>query len=66
MIEPMLAVYAADINPDDPLSALQIGERPEPERAVRLDARSPSAPRRSTTTTCGRCAGSGSRPTACP
>ncbi len=27
----MLAVFAADINPDDPLSALEIGERPEPE-----------------------------------
>ena len=27
----MLAAYAASINPDDPLAALQIGERPEPE-----------------------------------
>ncbi len=27
----MLAVYAAAINPDDPLSGLEIGERPEPE-----------------------------------
>jgi NADPH:quinone reductase-like Zn-dependent oxidoreductase len=27
----MLAVYAADINPDDPLAALEVGERPEPE-----------------------------------
>ena len=27
----MLAVYATDIDPDDPLSGLEIGERPEPE-----------------------------------
>ncbi len=27
----MLAVYASDSQPDDPLSALQIGQRPEPE-----------------------------------
>ena len=27
----MLAVYAAAINPDDPLAGLEIGERPEPE-----------------------------------
>ena len=27
----MLAAYAARINPDDPLSGLEIGERPEPE-----------------------------------
>ena len=27
----MLAVFAADSNPDDPLSALSIGDRPEPE-----------------------------------
>jgi NADPH:quinone reductase-like Zn-dependent oxidoreductase len=26
----MLAVYAANVDPDDPLGALQIGERPEP------------------------------------
>jgi NADPH:quinone reductase-like Zn-dependent oxidoreductase len=31
MIQPMLAVYASDIDPDDPLSCLSIGERPEPE-----------------------------------
>src|SRR5690606_29909208 len=28
---PMLAVYAAETAPDDPLSALVVGERPEPE-----------------------------------
>ena len=27
----MLAVYASDIDPEDPLRALQVGERPEPE-----------------------------------
>jgi len=27
----MLAVYAADVDPDDPLGALRVGERPEPE-----------------------------------
>jgi NADPH:quinone reductase-like Zn-dependent oxidoreductase len=27
----MLAVYAKSINPEDPLSGLQVGERPEPE-----------------------------------
>jgi NADPH:quinone reductase-like Zn-dependent oxidoreductase len=27
----MLAVYAADVDPDDPLRCLSIGERPEPE-----------------------------------
>jgi NADPH:quinone reductase-like Zn-dependent oxidoreductase len=27
----MLAVYASEINPDDPLSGLEIGERPDPE-----------------------------------
>jgi NADPH:quinone reductase-like Zn-dependent oxidoreductase len=27
----MLAVYASSINPDDPLSGLEVGERPEPE-----------------------------------
>ncbi|MEO7060555.1 MAG: alcohol dehydrogenase catalytic domain-containing protein, partial [Lapillicoccus sp.] len=27
----MLAAYAARISPDDPLSALEVGERPEPE-----------------------------------
>jgi NADPH:quinone reductase-like Zn-dependent oxidoreductase len=27
----MLAVYAADIDPDDPLRCLSVGERPEPE-----------------------------------
>ncbi|HET9102578.1 MAG TPA: zinc-binding dehydrogenase [Solirubrobacteraceae bacterium] len=27
----MLAVYATAINPDDPLSGLEVGERPEPE-----------------------------------
>ncbi len=29
----MLAVYATDFAPDDPLSALSVGERPEPEPA---------------------------------
>jgi NADPH:quinone reductase-like Zn-dependent oxidoreductase len=28
----VLAAYAADINPDDPLAALQIGDRPEPDQ----------------------------------
>src|SRR5947209_15209883 len=28
---PMLAVFAADSNSDDPLSALQIGDRPDPK-----------------------------------
>jgi NADPH:quinone reductase-like Zn-dependent oxidoreductase len=27
----MLAAYAADFNPDDPLSGLRVGDRPEPE-----------------------------------
>ena len=27
----MFAVYAAEPNPDDPLAALAVGERPEPE-----------------------------------
>ncbi len=27
----MLAVYASEINPDDPLSGLEVGERPDPE-----------------------------------
>jgi NADPH:quinone reductase-like Zn-dependent oxidoreductase len=27
----VLAVYASDINPDDPLSGLEVGERPDPE-----------------------------------
>ena len=27
----MLAVYAASTNPDDPLAALEVGERPDPE-----------------------------------
>src|ERR1700760_2141756 len=29
----MLAVYAKSINPEDPLSGLEIGERPEPDVA---------------------------------
>jgi len=28
----VLAAYAADINPDDPLAGLQVGERPDPEQ----------------------------------
>ena len=31
MVEIMFAVYAAQTNPDDPLSALETGERPDPE-----------------------------------
>jgi NADPH:quinone reductase-like Zn-dependent oxidoreductase len=31
MITAMLAVYASDIDKDDPLRALQVGERPEPQ-----------------------------------
>jgi NADPH:quinone reductase-like Zn-dependent oxidoreductase len=42
----MRAVYAARIAPDDPLSALEIGERPEPERPaedwVTVDVRASS------------------------
>ena len=30
-VVPMFAVYAAEPNPDDPLAALRVGERPEPE-----------------------------------
>ncbi len=30
-MRPMLAVYAASIDPDNPLEGLRIGERPEPE-----------------------------------
>jgi NADPH:quinone reductase-like Zn-dependent oxidoreductase len=30
----VLAAYAADINPDDPLAGLQVGERPDPEQAA--------------------------------
>ena len=33
----MLAAYAARIDANDPLSALEIGERPDPRAAVRLD-----------------------------
>ena len=29
----MLAVYAAAIDPDDPLSGLEVGQRPDPEPA---------------------------------
>ena len=32
MIWPVLAVYAAELNPDDPLAGLVVGERPEPEQ----------------------------------
>jgi NADPH:quinone reductase-like Zn-dependent oxidoreductase len=32
MIQRVLAVYAAEINPDDPLRGLVVGDRPEPER----------------------------------
>jgi NADPH:quinone reductase-like Zn-dependent oxidoreductase len=32
MIRQVLAVYAAEINPDNPLDGLVVGERPEPER----------------------------------
>jgi NADPH:quinone reductase-like Zn-dependent oxidoreductase len=31
MMPHVLAVYAAQVNPDDPLSGLEVGERPEPE-----------------------------------
>ena len=30
----MLAAYAARIDPDDPLSALEVAERPDPRRAT--------------------------------
>ena len=54
----MLAAFATAPNPSDPLAALEVGERPDPEApdgwtTVR------SGPRASTTTTCGRCVGSG-------
>ena len=35
----MLAAYATAINPDDPLSGLEVGERPDPEPRERLDDR---------------------------
>ena len=36
----MLAVYAARIDADDPLSGLEIGERPDPEPRARAGRRS--------------------------
>src|SRR5580658_4271864 len=33
MMAGMLAVFATDFNPEDPLAALQVGERPEPTPA---------------------------------
>jgi hypothetical protein len=54
----MRALYAAAPNPDDPLSAARVGDRPDPEpgdewKVVEVKAAS------STTTTCGRCVASG-------
>ena len=49
----MLAVTAASIDPDDPLSGLEIGERPDPEPADGWASVSVRAAR-STITTCGR------------
>ena len=37
---PMFAVYAAEPNADDPLDALRVGERPDPEVPDGLGARS--------------------------
>ena len=59
----VLAAFATAPNPSDPLAALEVGDRPEP-RSRTAGPRSPSGPPRSTTTTCGPCAGSGSARTA--
>ena len=55
----MLAAYVARISPDDPLSGLVVGERPEPEVPEGWATGARSRPPASTTTTCGRCAGVG-------
>ncbi len=61
----MLAVYAASQSTTDPLSGLVVGERPDPQpREGWTDGRG-CGPQRSTTTTSGRCAGSGCPPTDC-
>ena len=60
----MFAVYAESFDPDDPLSGLVVGERPDP-RCPTAGRRSRSRPHRSTTTTCSRCAGSGSSRSSC-
>ena len=60
----MLAVYAARISPDDPLSAVEVGERPEPVSApgwVTIEVRAAAL----TITTCGRCAAPGYARTSC-
>ncbi|GAB3815439.1 hypothetical protein GCM10027605_62730 [Micromonospora zhanjiangensis] len=61
----MRAAYASRFDADNPLTALEVGERPEPEHpgpdwvTVRVRASS------STTTTCGRCVASGWPRTGC-
>ena len=60
----MFAVYAESFSPDDPLGGLVVGERPEPDvpdgwTTVTVKAAA------STTTTCGRCAASGSSRSSC-
>ncbi|MCF2434127.1 hypothetical protein LV779_00490 [Streptomyces thinghirensis] len=60
----MFAVYAARIDRDQPLTGLELGERPAPEARPGwsvVDVRAAS----STTTTCGPCAASASRRTGC-
>lgn len=55
----MFAAYAARIDRDQPLNGLVLGDRPAPEARpgwVTVNVKAAS----STTTTCGRCAGSAS------
>ena len=61
----MLAVYADSINPDDPLTGLVVGDRPDPEVPEGWTVVTVKAAR-STTTTCSRCGGWGCRPSGCP
>ena len=55
----MFAVYAESFSSDDPLSGLVVGERPDPEVPDGWTTVDGQGVRRSTTTTSGRCAGSG-------
>ena len=61
----MFAVTAARISADDPLSGLELGERAGPGGTGRLGAGARSRRPRSTTMTCGRCAGWASPRTGC-